>query len=154
MIGDMIRRLIGCGLLLAGILSADDSEINVQFKDLPPAIQRAAREQSKGATVRGYSKEIEDGKTRFEVETRIAGKNRDVLLDESGAVIEIEQQIDLASVPPPAMAGLKRRASGAGILSVESVTRGSNVSYEAVVSKGGRKREIAVDANGHPAKPE
>ncbi len=150
----MTRSLLTCGLLLAGIVLADDNEIKIQFKDLPEAVQRSAREQSKGATVRGYSKETENGKTRYEVETRVAGKNRDVLLDESGAVVEVEQQIELASVPSPAMTGLKKQASGGDILSVESVTRGSNVSYEAVVSKGGRKREIAVTADGHPAKPE
>lgn len=134
-------------LLLAGLAGADGSEAKIQFKDLPPAVQKTAKEQG-GTTVRGYNKELENGKTFYEIETRVNGKNRDLLVDESGAVVEVEQQVEIGSVPADAIQGLRREAAGANILSAESVTKGDKVTYEAVILRNGKKKEIAVNAGG------
>ena len=136
-------------LLLFSLAYAEDNETKVQFKDLPPALQKTAKKQEqRGTTVSGYNKEIENGKTFFEVETRVNGKSRDILMDESGAVVEVEQQVEIGNVPFGAMQGLKREAAGANILHVESVTKGGKVSYEAVILRNGKKKEIAVNADG------
>ena len=136
-------------LLLVTLACAEDKETKVEFKDLPPAVQKAAHEQQrKGATVRGYNKETENGKTFYEAETRVNGKSRDVLMDESGTTVEVEQEVALGSVPSAAMQGLKREAAGANILRVESVTKGDKVSYEAVIQRNGAKKEIAVNSDG------
>jgi hypothetical protein len=124
-------------------------ETKVNFKDLPSAVQKTAKEQERnGATVRGYNKEVEKGKTFYEVETRVKGKSRDILMDESGSIVEVEQQVDISSVPGEAMEGLKREAGGAIIRTVEFVTRGDKISYEAEIQKNGNKKEIAVNADG------
>ena len=136
-------------LFLAALAHGQDNETKVQFKDLPPAVQKAVKQQERnGAAVRGYSKEIENGKTFYEAETRVNGKNRDILMDESGAIVEVEQQVEIGSVPPAPMKGLRREAAGAKILQVESVTRGDKVSYEAVIERNGNKKEISVHADG------
>lgn len=136
-------------LLLVTVACAEDKETKVEFKDLPPAVQKAAQEQQrKGATVRGYNKEIENGKTFYEAETRVNGKSRDVLMDESGTTVEVELEVALGSVPSAAVQGLKREAAGANILRVESVTKGDKVSYEAVIQRNGAKKEIAVNSDG------
>src|SRR3981081_1577424 len=94
-------------LLLAGVACAEDNEAKVQFKDLPPAVQKTAKEhEQSGTAVRGCTKEIENGKTFYEVETRVNGKNRDILMDESGAVVEVEQQVEIGNVPAVAVQGL------------------------------------------------
>ncbi len=140
-----------CVTLLAftGIL-ANGAETRLQLNQLPPAVQKAATQQAKGATVRGYSKETENGKTYYEVELTAAGKSKDLLLDGSGAIIEVEQQVDEKDVPAAAMQAIT--AHGGKILKVESVTRGATVSYEAVVSRNGHKSEVAVSAEGKPVK--
>lgn len=136
-------------LLLVGLACAESNEAKVQFKDLPPAVQKTAKEhEQSGTTVRGYNKEVENGKTFYEVETRVNGKNRDILVDESGAVVEVEQQVEIGNVPADAMQGLKKEAAGANILSVESVTKGDKITYEAVILRNGKRKEIAVTADG------
>ncbi len=136
-------------LLLASLAGAEDNEARVQFKDLPSAVQKTAKEhEQSGTTVRGYTKEIENGKTFYEVETRVNGKKRDILMDESGAVVEVEQQVEIGNVPAVAVHGLKREAAGANILHVEAVTRGDKISYEAVILRNGKRKEIAVNADG------
>jgi hypothetical protein len=134
------------------LLMADQGEKKVQLKDLPAAVQATAKEQSRGATVRGYTKEIENGKPEYEVETVINGMTKDIALDENGSVLEVEQQIELASLPAAAKAGLEKQAGQGKILKIESVTRGSNLSYEAVVMRGRKRSEVAITSDGKPAK--
>src|SRR5712672_1868503 len=75
------------------------AETKVKMADLPPAVQAAVKEQTKNATLVGLSKEKEKGKTMYEVETKVAGKTRDLLLDSTGVVVEVEEQIEMSAVP-------------------------------------------------------
>jgi len=145
-----MRTSVVCsGLLFISLAFAGDDETKVQFKDLPLAVQKAAKqEESKGVTVRGYNKEIGNGKTFYEVETRVNGRTRDILLDESGAVVEVEQQVAISNIPASAVEGLKKEAGGAHIMQVESVTKRDKVTYEAVILKNGKRKEIAVRSDG------
>ena len=125
------------------------AESKVKMEDLPPAVQKAAREQSKNATLVGLSKEVEGGKTVYEVETKVNGKTRDLLLDQSGAVVEIEEEVDLNSLPAAAKEAIQQKLAGRKLKKVESVTKGSTVTYEAsYVGKLGKTSEIAVNADG------
>ena len=148
----MSPRLLSAACFSAALVLAEQGETKVDFNSLPAAVQETARQQSKGATVRGYSKEIENGKTRYEVELLINGKTKDLSLDSNGAIVEVEQQVDYDTLPEAVRTGLTKRAGQGKILKVESVTSGSKLTYEAVVSTRGRKREIAVDSNGAPTK--
>jgi uncharacterized membrane protein YkoI len=120
------------------------------MKDLPPPVQQTLKEQTKDAKLRGLAKEAENGKTYYEAETVANGKTRDVLIDPSGKIVEVEEEIVLDSVPEQARAGLKKLAGGGKIVRVESVTKGAVVSYEAVVQRNGKKSEVAVNADGTP----
>ncbi|MDR3702398.1 MAG: hypothetical protein P4L56_22310 [Candidatus Sulfopaludibacter sp.] len=128
-------------------------ETRVQMKDLPPAVQKAVLEQTRTAKLRGLSKEVENGKTFYEAETTLNGKSRDVLLDPAGTVVEVEEATTLAAIPEAARKAFQQQAGPAGkILSVETVTKGSVTNYEAVIQKGGKKSEVAIHADGSPAK--
>ena len=117
-------------------------ETKVQMKDLPPAVQKTVQDQTRTAKLRGLAKEIENGKTFYEAETTVNGKSRDVLIDPSGAVVEVEEATTLAAIPEPARKAFQQHAGAAGkILSVETVTRGSAVSYEAVIQKAVRNQK-------------
>ncbi|MFN2598266.1 MAG: hypothetical protein ABR563_13890 [Pyrinomonadaceae bacterium] len=127
----------------------EESERRVKMRDLPAAVQQTVREQSQGARLRGLSRETEGGKTFYEAELLVAGHTKDVLMDETGAVVEVEEQVALASLPEAARAEIKRQAGGAGIGVVESITKGGAITaYEAHVSGAGRRREIKVSPEG------
>jgi uncharacterized membrane protein YkoI len=127
-------------------------ETKIQLKDLPQAVQKAAQqEQANGATLKGFAKEVEDGKTFYEVETAVKGHTRDLLYDASGQLVEVEEEIASSAVPPAAMKAL---ASHGTVTKVETVTKGKVVAYEAVVKmKSGKSMEVAVDAQGNSVKP-
>jgi uncharacterized membrane protein YkoI len=90
-------RVVGVGfrisLLLFGVVLGQESERRVKLKDLPQAVQQAVREPSHGATIKGFSKEVEHGQTFYEVEMRVNGHGKDVLIDPSGTVVEIEEEV-------------------------------------------------------------
>jgi uncharacterized cupredoxin-like copper-binding protein len=121
------------------------AEKKIQAKDLPAAVQKAIPDATRGATIKGYAREVEGGKTMFEVETMVNGHSRDLLFDASGALVEIEEAVRLDAVPAAVRTALESRGR---VLNVEQVTRGKTVSYEATVQKNGKKSEVAVDADG------
>jgi uncharacterized membrane protein YkoI len=137
--------LIACAALAA--------EKKVKLEELPPAVQAAVREQTKNATLVGLSTEREKGKIVYEVETKVGGKSRDLLLDQTGAVVDTEEEIDMETVPAPAKSAIQKRAAGGTISKVEKVTAGAAISYEAVIrTKAGKTVEYAVSADGTPHK--
>ncbi len=124
------------------------SETRVKMKDLPEAVQKTVKEQTKTAELRGLAKEVENGKTFYEAETKVNGKSRDILIDPTGVVVEVEEAIAFHSIPEAAKKALQAKAGSGKILSAESVTKGAVVSYEAVLLKNGKKSEIVVNSDG------
>lgn len=148
--------LVAC-LLSAGAAWAQNTERPVKMKDLPPAVQATVREQSKGVAIRGLAQEVENGQTFYEVSLRVNGHNKDVLMDPGGNVVEIEEQITLASLPAAAKAELVKQAGKGKILMVESITKNNAiVAYEAHIRRAGKLVEIKVDPDGKllPAEPD
>jgi uncharacterized membrane protein YkoI len=133
--------LTACAVLAA--------EKKVRLEELPPAVQAAVKEQTRNATLVGLSTETEKGKTMYEVEMKVNGKGRDLLLDRTGAVVETEVEVDPDSVPVPARAAIQKRAGGDTVAKIEKVTAGSAVSYEGTIkTKAGKTVEYAVNADG------
>ena len=126
-------------------------EVKIQKSDLPAAVQKTVDQQSKGATVRGFSKETENGQTTYEAELTTQGHSKDVSMDANGIVVEIEEEIAFDSLPDGVKQGLQAKAGKGKIGKVESLTKhGELVAYEAKVTTGTRKSEIQVGPDGKP----
>ncbi len=124
------------------------SEKAVTMKDLPAAVRRTIQEQSQGATIRGLSKEVEGGKTVYEVEMKMNGHGKDVTIDAAGSVIEMEEEVALESIPDAAQAAIKKAAGSGQITKVEKVSGGKETAYEAGLRKNGKRSEVKVSADG------
>ena len=136
-------------ILLAASAAAQEKKI--QRTDLPPAVEKTVSEQSRGATIKGFSQEQENGQIFYEAEMTVNGHSKDVLVDTNGAVVEIEEQVALDSLPAAVQQGLQAKAGGGKIVKVESLTKHDKlVAYEAKVQTGGKKTEIQVDPDGKP----
>jgi len=143
--------IVGFGISLGAGAFAENTKIKKD--DLPAAVKKTLDEQSKGATLRGLAKETEEGKTLYEVELTVNGRNKDLLIDASGAVVEVEEQVTMQSLPAAVRTGLEKEAGAGKILIVETVTKGGNlVAYEASVETAGKKSEIKVTPEGKPTK--
>ncbi len=153
---DKYRFTFGVLALLAyAAVSTPAQEQRVRMKNLPPAVQKAVQEQSKGARLRGLSKEVADGKTVYEAELLVNGHHKDVLLDAAGNVLEIEEQVTRAALPEPVKAALARAAGKNRVLMIESITTfGTNgghlTAYEAHLRKAGKAVELKFAPDGKP----
>ena len=149
-----MRSLCAAGtfvLLLMLVATAPAQEKRIKKSQLPPAVQKAAEAQSEGATVRGYSTEVDKGKREYEVQLKVSGHNKDVTMDKGGNVLEVEEQVELGSLPADVRDALKDKAGKGTITQVESLTKeGKLVAYEAQVRHGAKRSEIQVGPDGKP----
>jgi hypothetical protein len=136
-------------LLFAAMAPAQEKKIN--RSDLPAAVEKTVAAQSQGATVRGFSREEENGQTLYEAELMVSGHSKDVLIDASGAVVEVEEQVETGSLPVAVKDGLQAKAGKGKLLKVESITKHDKlVAYEAQVMTGGKRSEVQVGPDGKP----
>jgi hypothetical protein len=127
-------------------------EKKIKRAGLPAAVKKTVVAQSQGATIRGFSEEIESGQTFYGVEMMVDGHSKDVLISTDGAVAEVEEQVRLDSLIPAVREGLQAKAGKGKIVKVESLTkRGTVIAYEAqVVTDGNKKSEVQVGPDGKP----
>lgn len=124
-------------------------EKTIKRPDLPPAVEKTVAAQSKGAEIRSFSEETESGQIRYEVELLVNGHSRDIEMDASGAVVEVEEQVAMDSLPAAVRDGLQAKAGKGKLTKVESITKHDKlVAYEAKVVTAGKKSEVQVDPNG------
>jgi hypothetical protein len=137
--------------LCAVSLPAQEHEKKITRSDLPPAVEKTVAAQTQGATIRGFNEEKENGKTYYEAELTVNGHSKDILIDPTGAVAEIEEQVDLASLPAAVQSGLQAKAGSGKLGKVESITKHDKVvAYEAKVVTNGKRSEIQVGPDGKP----
>lgn len=148
-----IQTSVGLALVAAMLLKlpALTQEKKIKRSDLPPAVEKTVVEQSRGAIIRGFSKEKENGQTFYEAELMVNRHSKDVLMDASGAVVEVEEQVEIDALPTVVRDGLQAKAGKGKLLRVESLTKhGKLVAYEAQVATDGKRSEVQVAPDGKP----
>ena len=143
------RSLIAFALLVTAASALVAQERKIARRNLPAAVARTAATESQGAKIRGYSQEQEHGQTFYEVEMTVKGHHRDILIDSSGTVVEVEEQVQLIDVPAAVRDSLRAAAGKGKVTGVESITKGGRiVAYEATVTTKGKRSEVSVDPDG------
>jgi hypothetical protein len=138
-------------LILVFAIGTWGQEKRIKRSDLPAAVQKTADEQSKGATVGGYTKDTSSGQVEYEVEMIIDGHSKDVSIDPSGKILEVEEQVPVDKLPVEVREGLQKMAGKGKITKVESITKhAAIVAYEAQVRNGTKRSEVQVGPNGKP----
>lgn len=128
-----------------------EKEKKIQRSDLPAAVEKTVATQTQGATIRGFSQEKENGQTYYEAELSVNGHSKDILIDSTGAVAEVEEQVALDSLPSAVKDGLQAKAGKGKLVKVESITKHDKlVAYEAKVFTGGKRSEVQVGPDGKP----
>jgi hypothetical protein len=144
-----IPRSFALALVVVMFVAAAAQEKKIKRSDLPAAVEKTVAAQSKGATIRGLSKEKEKGQAYYEAELRIDGHNKDVLIDGNGAIVEVEEQVVIDSLSPAVRGGLQAKAGKGQLLKVESITKHDKlVAYEAQVMTNGKRSEVQVGPDG------
>lgn len=124
-------------------------EKKLELKDLPKAVQATVQKESQGATLVGLGTESEAGKTIYELETKISGHTRDLLIDAKGIVLEVEEETAIGSLPATVQAEVSKSLGKAKLVKLETVAKGGKMTgYSALVDKGGKQSEIEMGPDG------
>jgi uncharacterized membrane protein YkoI len=139
--------LLATTLCISALGLAEEKAIS--RSDLPPAVEKTLQQQVKGATVKGFSAEKENGRVVYEAQLLVNGHTKDILLDASGTIQEVEEEVAFDSLPIEVKASLRARAKNGKITKVESLIKQDKlVAYEAQVEKNGKQSEIQVGPKG------
>jgi hypothetical protein len=140
------------GLTLGTVSSpAQEHEKKISRSDLPPAVEKTVAVHAQGTTIRGFNEATENGQTYYEAELTVNGHSKDILIEATGAIVEVEEQVDFASLPAAVQGGLQAKAGTGKLGKVESITKHDKlVAYEAKVVTNGKRSEIQVGPDGKP----
>ena len=142
-------------MLAVGVLFSlgQAQERKIKREQLPPDVEKTVARESEGATVKGFATEVEHGRKLYEASLVVNGHTKDILIDRSGTIVEVEEQVTLDSLPAPVQDALRKMAGTGTITVIESLTKNDQlVAYEAQVKHGKRRSEIQVGPNGEKLK--
>lgn len=144
----LLALLIGVG---ASVAAAQEKKIT--RTQLPPAVEQTVARESAGATIKGFATEVENGQRFYETSLIVDGHAKDILIDKTGNIVEVEEEVSIDALPANVQAALKKAAGRGSLQLVESLTKnGQLVAYEGHVKTGRKRSEIQVGPNGEKLK--
>lgn len=135
-----------CLTLIAAAISA--KEQSIQKADVPPAIIAAFEKAYPNATVKGYSMEQHHGKTSYEIESIDGSVKRDVEYSAQGELLEIEEELKPADLPPEVSGAITKKYAGASIESAERRVKEGATVYEVKLLQDNARIEVLVNPKG------
>ena len=133
------------------VVNCEAQEKRIRRSDLPAPVEKTVAAESAGATIRGFSEEKENGSTYYEVELTVNEHGKDILMDKTGTIVEVEEEVAMETLPPAVKDGLTAKAGKGKITRVESITKHDKlVAYEADIVTGGARSEVQVGPDGKP----
>jgi putative PepSY-like beta-lactamase-inhibitor len=153
---NVVYRMLTPGMValsIAGTALAQDGEQIVPCKDLPAAVMAAFAKAYPTATIKECAKEVEGGKTSYEVASTENDVGRDVLYDPEGNVIVVEETIAVSDMPKPVQQAFNKKFPKGEVVLTEKLMRGSSVNYEFQIKEKGEIKEIVFDPAGNEVEP-
>jgi hypothetical protein len=149
------HKLATSGILtiLATATSVLAEEQEISCDAVPWAVRTAFEKAFPKATIKECSKEIEKGKTAYEISSTEGETRRDVLFYADGRLIVVEEAIPIESTPDPVQQAVRKMYPGGEITLAEKITRDGAVLYEFRVKHRGKQVEIVFDSSGNEVKP-
>jgi uncharacterized cupredoxin-like copper-binding protein len=131
------------GVCLAAAWAGEEEKITVD--QLPAKVTAAISAKYPGAKVVGAEKEVDEGKTLFEVAIEDKGSKAEISLDAEGTIVEIERQITDKDLPEAVRKSFHADYPGGELKKIEEITVGDSISYEVLVVT---TTEVKYDTHG------
>lgn len=154
-----LLSLIGLGVvgtLTFAAWAAQEHEEQVTLDQVPAAVKATILKESAGGKITEIERETKNGKTVYEAEFLLNGKEIEVKIAPDGTLLgrEVEDEGDdeddltIDQIPEPARAALLKLAGDAKITEAECEREHGVLVYEAGWVAGGIQYEAAVTADG------
>jgi len=137
-------------ILLCVIVPATTAS-DVQLADLPDVVRKTILEQTQHATIIHLKNTLRDGHELYEAHLESGGASREtIVVDERGAVLEIDEAISLPRVPPEARRAIESSVANGKIKKLESIKLPSGViaAYRVQFERNGKQSELRLSPDG------
>ncbi len=114
---------------------------------LPAPVLSAFKQAYPTAVIKNASKEIDNGKTTWEVESIDAGLARDLVYNPDGTIVDIEEAVAIDTLPPAVTAAVMAKHPRGTITKAEKLFRADKWTYELTL-KGAAKPSIELSPDG------
>jgi hypothetical protein len=124
----------------------------VQIQGVPAAVEKTVKEQSAGGMLVGLTTEREKNVTLYEAEMKINGHSKNLLIDSSGNIREVEEETTLSALPPGVQPEVQKSVGKSKILAMESISKaGKLAGFELRVQDAkGKESTLNLRADGKP----
>jgi len=127
-------------------------ERKVKEAKVPAAALAALKKLADGAKITEFAEEVEFGHTFYEGSWKHrSGANMDVLVTQTGDLVEIEQQVDIKKVPRAALK-MARKVAGKDVKLV--FEKKTMILYEVKFKKGNSQHELLLTPDGRRVEEE
>jgi hypothetical protein len=138
-----------CLMFVLGIANGRSDEEKVPLEKVPKEVMDAVKKKFPDAKIVGAEKEVEGGKTYFEVAIKNKEQNIEVILTPEGKITAVEAEISAKDLPKDVTAALDKKYPKAVIKKVEEITKDDKVSYEVMLATADKKTlEVTFDPKG------
>jgi uncharacterized membrane protein YkoI len=131
----------------ATYLWADEEKIPLD--KLPKEVKDAVLAKFPKAELKGAEKEVENGKTIYEVNLVSDGSSIEVSVTPDGKIVSIEKTIAEKDVPKAVAEALAKKYPKATTKKIEEITKGKAITYEFLIETAEKKKlEVVFDPDG------
>ena len=142
--------VVGCASLKSG---SAPKEVNVTMDQLSEPARATVKKETAGGAVDKITREVERGKTVYDVEATVGGKHMEYLIDAAdGKVLGTEVPIEFSQLPGPVRAAAEKYfRTTIGLIVMKGVEYGET-HYEIEGKKNGKTDEVTFDPSGKQQK--
>jgi hypothetical protein len=137
--------VVGLGVVSMSVPASAGEAVHAACNALPAMISSSIPDFF--SAIRTCAREIE-GPALYQIAGTHHGAERRAFFDASGALIGLDETVDLDSLPAPILAVLADRYAGLPILRVQKMRRATSVYYEIRVEKDGKPQDILFNGSG------
>jgi hypothetical protein len=148
-----ISRMVLAFATLASIIvfstkSVAQTQKKFTVKNLPEAVSSAFKKSYPNAVIKGADKEVENGKTFYEIESIDGTLKRDLLYTPEGNAFEIEETIAASTLPDAVKQAISKEYPKGKIDKVEKNTREGTIQYDVTVKSGRKVLDASISPDG------
>lgn len=141
----VVALAAGCATEREGGNEADET---VTMAQVPAAVKETIKTYAAETEIKKIEKGNVDGKIAYEFEITKNGKDSEITIYPDGKLLGTEEIMALSEVPAAVRNTVNAQAAGGKLVSTEKVVENGKTVYEAIIEKGGKKKEITVAPDG------
>ncbi len=143
----VVTGLFGCSALRKPAQDEAPAQA-VSLAEVPPAARATIERLTAGGQIRELEKAQEDGRTVYDVEATVGGRDVEYDVAADGTVLTSEQSVPYATVPPAVRAASEKYFGSAEGLAASVEIEGDKAFYEVSGRKGGQPMTLKLTVAG------